>query len=261
MLQRWLAGHVRAMTRTYRPPTPRERERAVTALRAALAREAHDDHLLRRSAATDDAGRPFTILTDTEHAWGSVLLRTPSDLLIEVPHPGSDRLTARLGLELFHAIPSAALLVAGAHRNQVDVAHGTDSLFHMFAQTLALPEIQLHGFATRTAPDVDAVASPGAGEPGELHRRTEKALVQQGFRVGHHERLAGRTNTQGIAAAANGRPFLHLELAPVLRDRHRAVVVEAITKAVADTRHQQRDQHPDRRGTGRDQERDAEPGQ
>lgn len=241
MLQRWLAGHVRAMARTYRTPTPQERERAAAALRAALAREAHDDLLLRTSPATDDEGRPFTLITDTEHGWGSVLLRTPSDLLIEVPHPGSDRLTTRLGLELFHAIPTASLLVAGAHRNQVDVAHRTDSLFHTVAQTLALPELQLHGFAIRTAPDIDAVVSAGAGEPGESHRGVEKALIQQGFRIGHHERLAGRTNAQGIAAAAGNRPFLHLELAPALRDRHRAVVVEAIAKAVADTWHQQRD--------------------
>jgi hypothetical protein len=242
-MQRWLAGHVRAMARTYRTPTPEERAGAVAMLRAALAHETPQQSglPLRMSPATDDEGRPFTLLTDTRHGWGSLLLRTPADLLIEVPHPGSDRLTARLGLELFHAIPATSLLVAGAHRNQVDVAHRTDSLFHTFAQTLALPELQLHGFATRTAPDIDAVVSPGAGEPGEPHRTVEKALVQQGFRTGHHERLAGRTNAQGIAAAADGRPFLHLELAPALRDRHRAVVVEAIAKAVADTRHQQRD--------------------
>lgn len=251
------------MARTYRTPTPEERAGAIAVLRAALAHETLDRHglPLRTSPATDDAGRPFTLLADTEHGWGSVLLRTPADLLIEVPHPGSDRLTARLGLELFHAIPTASLLVAGAHRNQVDVAHRTDSLFHTVAQTLALPEIQLHGFATRTAPDIDAVVSAGAGARGEPHRAVEKALVQHGFRIGHHERLAGRTNAQGIAAAAAGRPFLHLELAPVLRDRHRAVVVEAIAKAIADTRHEQRDQHSDRRRTRRDQERDTEPRQ
>lgn len=263
MSQRWFADHVRAMAGPYRPPTPGERAGAVALLRAALTDEMlpQNDLPLRRSSATDAAGRRFTLLTDTEHGWGSAIVRTSADLLIEVPHPGSDRLTARLGLELFHAIPTASLLVAGTHRNQVDVAHETGSLFHSFAQTLALPELQLHGFATRTAPDIDAVVSAGAGEPGEPHRRLDKALVQQGFRTGHHERLTGRTNTQGIAAAAAGRPFLHLELAPALRDRLRALVVEAIACAVTGPRHQQRDQHPDRRRTGRDQEGDAEPGQ
>jgi hypothetical protein len=247
MLQRWLVDHVRAMAADspYRPPTPGERDEAVTVLRAVLAGEPHRLNGLRVSPATDDAGRPFTMLTDTAHGWGSVLLREASDLVIEVPHPGSDRLTARLGLELFHAVPSAALLVAGTHRNAADnaadVAHRTDSLFHAFAQTLALPELQLHGFAAATAPGTDAVVSPGAGEQAELHRHVEKALRQHGFRVGHHERLAGRTNVQGIAAAAQGRPFLHLELSPPLRIHHRAVVVDAVAKAVADTWDQERD--------------------
>jgi hypothetical protein len=246
MLQRWLVDHLRAMAATYRTPTAAERAGAVAVLRAALAGDTPcpDGSPLRAAPATDDTGRPFTLLTDTDHGWGSVLLRTSSDLVVEVPHPGSDRFTARLGLALFHAIPTATLLIAGAHRNQADVAHRTDSLFHTVAQTLALPELQLHGFATDTAPGIDAVVSAGAGEHGEPHRRVEKALTQQGFRVGHHERLAGRTNAQGIAAAASGRPFLHLELAPPLRDRLRDRVVDAITKAVADAGDHRREQHP-----------------
>jgi hypothetical protein len=247
MLQRWLIDHVRAMAADspYRPPTPRERDEAVTVLCAVLAGEPYRLNGLRVSPGTDDAGHPFTMLTDIAHGWGTVLVREASSLVIEVPHPGSDRLTARLGLELFHAVPSAALLVAGTHRNAADnaadVAHRTDSLFHAFAQTLALPELQLHGFAAATAPGTDAVVSPGAGEQAELHRRVEKALRQHGFRVGHHERLAGRTNVQGIAAAAQGRPFLHLELSPPLRIHHRAAVVDAVAKAVADTWDQERD--------------------
>jgi hypothetical protein len=231
------------MAAKYRTPTPEERAEAVAVLSAALTGDAPATNRLplRVSPTTDDTGRPFTLLRGTAHGWGSVLLRRPSDLLVEVPHPGSDRLTARLGLDLFHAIPTATLLVAGAHRNQADVAHRTDSLFHAFAQTLALPELQLHGFAADTAPGVDAVVSAGAGEQGELHRQVEKALIGHGFRVGHHERLAGRTNAQGIAAAAAGRTFLHLELAPLLRDRRRGDVVDAVAKAVADTRYQQRD--------------------
>lgn len=249
MLQQWLVDHLRAMAADgpYRPPTPQERAEAIVVLRAVLADKSPDlgNLPLHVATGTDDAGHPFTMLTETAAGWGTVLLRSASDLLIEVPHPGADRLTARLGLELFGAIPSAALLVAGAHRNAADsaadVAHRTDSLFHAFAQTLALPEIQLHGFAADTAPDTDAVVSAGAGAPAELHRQVEKALRRHGFRVGHHERLAGRTNVQGIAAAARGRTFLHLELAPVLRIHHRDAVVDAVAKAVADTRDQERD--------------------
>jgi hypothetical protein len=206
----WLVEWVRAMSATdpYRPPTTAERAEAVAALR--------------------------TVLTG-----GAVALREDTDLVIEVPHPGSDRLTARLGLELFHAIPTAALLIAGTHRkaagNAADVAHRADSLFHAFAQTLATTEIQLHGFAETSAPDTDAVISPGVGDATELHTALEKALTRQGFRVRDHEHLAGRTNVQGIAAAVRATPFLHLELAPLPRLHHR----DAIVKAVADTWHQQ----------------------
>jgi len=234
MLDDWLVTRVRAANRAYRRPTRTETTRAVAALKAVLAGHPPDltDLPLQLTRGTD------TLLADT-HAdgpgWGALALRETTTLLIEVPHPGSDRLTARLGLDLFHAIPTAALLVAGAHRDVVDVAHRTDTIFHAFAQTLATTEIQLHGFAAASAPDTDAIVSPGAGRVTELHHVLKKTLTRQGFRVHHHEHLAGRTNAQGIASAARGTPFLHLELAPLLRLHHRHAVVEA----VANTWHQQ----------------------
>jgi len=208
----------------------------------------------------DRAGHPFTLLSDgstpivsmvrlavthdtpldrllqpappnpAAPGWGAIALHRRTTLLIEVPHPGSDRFTARLGLELFNALPTAALLVAGTHRNTADVAHLPTSLFHAFAQTLATTELQLHGFAAASAPDTDAVLSPGAGDATDLHDDLEKALTHHGFRVRHHEHLAGRTNVQGRAAAARGTPFLHLELAPLVRRDHRDRVVDAVTK-------------------------------
>jgi hypothetical protein len=234
-LDQWLVDRVRAMSPRdpYRPPRPEERTRAVAALKAVLAGE-----------APDLTGLPLrltqnTLLTDSAPGWGALALRTATTLLVEVPHPGSDRLTARLGLDLFHAVPTAALLVAGAHRKATggaaDVAHRTDSLFHAFAQTLATAEIQLHGFASASAPDTDVVLSPGAGTATTTHHALEKALTAQGFRVRHHEHLAGRTNVQGIAAAGRGTPFLHLELAPAVR-RHRR---HTLVKAIADTWHQE----------------------
>lgn len=213
---------------------------------------------LRLTRGEDRAGHPFTLLSDgstpivghsaapthdnpLDHllrpgpanlaapGWGCVALHRSTDLLIEVPHPGSDRHTARLGLALFHAMPTAALLVAGTHRNTADVAHLPESLFQAYAQAFATTEIQLHGFATASAPGTDVVLSPGAGEPTDLHENLAKALTHQGFRVAHHEYLAGRTNVQGIAAAARGTPFLHLELAALVRSHHRDRVVEAVT--------------------------------
>jgi hypothetical protein len=240
----------------YRPPTPEDRARATAALKALLAGEAPDLTALplRSRTGLDNAGHRFTLLADAPattlqavllaslvplpatpdphgHGWGLLALHACPTLLIEVPHPGSDRFTARLGLDLFHAIPTAALLVAGAHRRHADVAHDPGSLFHTFAQTLAIPELQLHGFAAASAPNTDAVLTAGVGTPTDLHRRLAKTLAHQGFRVRRHEHLAGRTNVQGIAAAARGTPFLHLELAPLVRSHRRARVVETVTDA------------------------------
>lgn len=234
----------------------------------------------------DSAGRRFTLLSDgstpvvgrsrapahdnpldrllhpgppnlAAPGWGHVALHESTDLLIEVPHPGSDRYTARLGLELFNALPTAALLVAGTHRNSADVAHLPESLFQAYAQTLAVPELQLHGFATVSAPRTDVVLTAGAGDTTDLHEALEKALTRQGFRVAHHEHLAGRTNVQGIAAAARGTPFLHLELAAIVRRDHR----DRVVKAVTDTWHDQGHQQSEDRGPRRDQERHPEPGE
>lgn len=209
----------------YRAPTAGERVKAVAVLRAVLAgrRPALLDGL---RVSTEDG---CTLLTGGQ--WGTLALPESPELLVEVPHPGSDRCTTRLGRELRQAIPTAALLVAGTHRRTADVAHRTDSVFHAWAQALALPEIQLHGFATASAPGTDAILSPGAGNRTHLHEGLREALNHHGFRVRHHEHLAGRTNAQGLAAAARGTPFLHLELAPAVRLHHRNRVVEAVTHA------------------------------
>ena len=211
----------------YRRPTPEEQARAVAALRALLA--GHEPDLtgvpLRVSHEYS-----ATLLTG-DPGWGTIAVRGTPTLLVEVPHPGSDRFTARLGRDLFDAIPGAALLVAGVRRRHADVAHDPDCLFHAFAQTLAVPELQVHGFRTASAPDTDAVLTAGAGRPTDLHQRLSATLERQGLRVRHHAHLAGRTNVQGIAAAARGIPFLHLELAPLVRSHHRGRVVEAVTDA------------------------------
>jgi hypothetical protein len=200
----------------------------------------------------------------TERAWGAFVLDTRPSAVVEVPHPASDRYTTRLGLELYEAMPAAALLIAGAHRDAAngaaDVAHRTDSLFHAVATTLGTaPEIQLHGFATASAPDTDVVISAGAGTWRPAHDALADALTRQGFRVAHHEHLSGRTNVQGIAAAERGTPFLHLELAPLLRadPGHRAAVVASVAR----TWHQPRHQHAEHGGASRDQERHPEPGE
>jgi hypothetical protein len=247
LLEQWLVDRVRTMSTThrYRPPDAEERDRATAALTClATGGEPDLDGLdLRVTRGADVTGRAFALLTDapgTERAWGAVVLdEDATRTVVEVPHPGSDRLTARLGLELFRAAPGCALIVAGTRRTVHDAAHRTDSMFHHFAQTLAAPEIQLHGFANDSAPDTDAVVSPGAGRRGPAHEAVEEALAQHGFRTRHHENLAGRTNVQGIAAAERGTPFLHLELAPLLRvdQGNRDRVVDALARTWHQHRH------------------------
>jgi hypothetical protein len=156
-----------------------------------------------------------------------------------VPHPIADRLTAWLGLELFRAMPGSALLLAGTHRRAgggaADVAHRTDSMFHVFAEVLAEhapAELQPHGYAAATLPEYDVVVSPGAAELTDAHEALRDALVAQGFRVRPEWTgwLDGSTNVQSAAAAARGSAFLHLELAPApRRDRGaRAAIVAAV---------------------------------
>ncbi|HWM03711.1 MAG TPA: hypothetical protein VNP92_15365 [Actinophytocola sp.] len=242
-LEAWLVERVVTLHASgpYRPPTPAERARGVAGLRALLAGATPESLRGLGFAVTAGPGHTLVAGHGAARAWGALVLgATPPQRVIEVPHPKSDRRTARLGLELFLATTGSALLVAGAHRDAAggaaDVAHRDDSMFHAFAGVLAEragAEIQLHGYATATLPGVDAVVSPGAGTVLPEHTALRDALADNGFRVheGQTGTLDGATNVQGIAAATRGTPFLHLELAPGARadPTHRAAVVAAIT--------------------------------
>ena len=182
---------------------------------------------------------------DSDRSWGLLavdLTDAPPELLVEVPHPGSDRNTERLGLALFRVLPRAALLMAGAHRSAAggaaDVAHQPDSMFHVLATHLAergATQLQLHGFHDDSLADHDIVISAGAGTPDRRIEETADTLVDAGFDVCRAwERrcgnLEGRTNAQGRAAAMRGDPFLHLEINRSTRDYagRRATLVYAL---------------------------------
>lgn len=230
----------------YRHPTPAERDRAL----AAADRLAFIDTTtatagafapldMNVSAATDPAtGRRYALAAsrpDTDRSWGILALdltTSPPDLLVEVPHPGSDRHTERLGLALFRALPGAALLIAGAHRRAAegaaDVAHQPDTMFHALATHLAdrgATQLQLHGFHDDSLADHDIVVSAGAGTSTQHTEQIADALSNADFDVcrAWTQRcgsLEGRTNAQGRAAAVHGYPFLHLEINRSTRDDH-----------------------------------------
>jgi hypothetical protein len=242
----WLFGRLRAMSPAgpYRPPSAAERADGAAGLRALLRGEAPD--VLPGLGFEVAADGPYTVVageTGTERAWGTVVLdgTGPPRRVVAVPHPVADRLTAWLGLELFRATPGSALLMAGTHRRAgdgaADVAHRTDSMFHVFAGVLAAHapvEVQPHGFAAASLPDYDAVVSPGAAAYADAHDTLRHALVARGFRVRPEWTgwLDGSTNVQGLAAAERGTAFLHLELAPALRTdaAARAMVVDAVAR-------------------------------
>jgi hypothetical protein len=241
----------------HRAPTAGERDAVPAAVDRLLAGDTGPDTVtafarlaMVVSAATDPVTRrPFVMAASrpgVEESWGAVLVDrgAGASVVVEVPHPVADRDTEHVGLALFRAVPGAVLLVAGAHRRagggHADVAHQQDSFFHAVATHLGargLPELQLHGFDSDSLPAVDAVVSPGAGTAGPLAVRIADALDASGAAVcrawdGDCGALEGRTNEQGRAAAAGGRPFVHVELGPGMRgEALRGATVAALAGA------------------------------
>jgi hypothetical protein len=226
----------------YRHPTPAERDRALAAVdRLASADTTAATELFRQigmnvSAGTDPAtGRRYALAAsraDNDRAWGMLaidLTSPPLKVIVEVPHPRSDRHTEQLGLALFRALPRAALLIAGAHRRAAhrtaDVAHQPDSMFHALATHLAdhgANQLQLHGFHDDSLADHDIVISAGAGTPDHRTEQIADDLTRAGLdvcRAWAHQcgSLEGHTNAQGLAAVHH-HPFIHLEINRRTRD-------------------------------------------
>ncbi|MEU6021168.1 hypothetical protein [Micromonospora sp. NPDC047134] len=228
----------------YRDPDSAERRTAARAARALVAggdktaggdKSAEADRLFAdlgfqaRHGVDSATGRECSSYLaggSDSRTWGAVLVdrsATPRTV-IEVPHPGFDINTEKIGLALHRRLPGSVLLVAGAHRQAAagaaDVAHNNRSLFHSLAVTFAeagLDEIQLHGFADRNLPSSDVVVSTGSAPTNRLARRIADSLSELGLRtcrswVRRCGQLEGRTNEQGRAAAEAGRGFVHLEL-------------------------------------------------
>ncbi|WP_043719276.1 hypothetical protein [Micromonospora maris] len=222
----------------YRDPDSAERRTAARAARALVAGgdETEDaDRLFAElgfqarhgiDSATGRECSSYLATGSDRRTWGAVLVdrSATARTVIEVPHPGFDINTEKIGLALHRRLPGSVLLVAGAHRQAAagaaDVAHNNRSLFHSLAVAFAeagLDEIQLHGFADRNLPSSDVVVSTGAAPTNRLARRIADSLSELGLRtcrswVRRCGQLEGRTNQQGRAAAEAGTVFVHLEL-------------------------------------------------
>ncbi|MET7395262.1 hypothetical protein ABZS66_17410 [Dactylosporangium sp. NPDC005572] len=241
----------------YRDPTDHERAQARDAVRLLLDRP--DDGAALGAAfgalgytaaegADPATGRPyrmFSMSPTEEPAWGILLVdrSAPPSVVIEVPHPGFDTNTDKLGVAVQRLVPGAVLLVAGAHRaaagGAADVAHNSASAFHVLATAFAergLPQVQLHGFADKNLPEAQVVVSTGAGAPTRLARDLATGLEQDAGMVVCRAwdqrcgRLEGTENDQGKAAAALGAQFIHLELGWVIRrdPQQRAAVARTL---------------------------------
>ncbi|MEV4134793.1 hypothetical protein AB0J72_21795 [Dactylosporangium sp. NPDC049742] len=202
----------------------------VTDLDGAFGRLGYDSsHSV--DAATGRRHSMFSMSVTYGPAWGLVLAdrSAPPRYVIEVPHPGFDINTDRLGVALHRMVPGSVLLMAGAHRmagnGGADVAHNDRSMFHVLATELArggLSQVQLHGFADKHLPGAQAVVSTGAGRVSPLARDVAAGLQEAGVVVRRAwtatlGRLEGTTNVQGRAAADIGAPFLHIELSWAIR--------------------------------------------
>lgn len=225
----------------YRPPDPDERSALVTAVtelgRLNSVPAAADPPGFSASTGVDPStGRPYAMLASTpndERGWGLYLvdLSAPTSVSVQVPHPRADLRTERLGVALFRQLPGAVLMVSGTHRRVAngagDVAHGADSMFQALAEEQSrrgIPQLQLHGFEDTSLPDADVILSAGAGDDRPEHEDAVDLITDDAeLRVcaAWRERcgqLEGRTNEQGIAAAAEGTTFAHVEISRSVRD-------------------------------------------
>lgn len=242
----------------YRDPDAKERATARRAARALASGQGQAIDIDRyfeslgmaASHGADPAtGRPSTMYVATgsdARSWGALLMNHVAvpKLVVEVPHPGFDINTEKIGLALHRQLPASVLLVAGAHRyaadGAADVAHNDSSLFHVLAVEFAdngLDQVQLHGFADRNLPDADAIVSSGSAPVRPLTRQIASGLSGAGFetcqawarRCGN---LEGKSNEQSRATASSGAAFVHLELSWSIR--RSADGRERVVKALAE---------------------------
>jgi len=242
----------------YRDPGEAERERARSAVRLLLAAPddlAGQDEIfgglgyVSAHGVDSTTGRPYSMFSmsaTAEPAWGVLLVdrSAPPRVVFEVPHPGFDTNTDKLGVALYRLVPGSILLVAGAHRaaagGAADVAHNSKSMFHVLATEFAkggLGQVQLHGFADKNLPNAQIAVSTGASSVTRLARDVADGLQAGGMEVCRAwaatcGRLEGTTNEQGKAADELGAQFLHLELGwEIRRDPDRR---DLVARTIAD---------------------------
>lgn len=226
----------------YRPLGTTEKDQLAKAVLANLA--GSDDHplpdRLQVLTAVDAGNRPVRVVAEDLDGGelqgvGLYAVRegtgVPPALVIEVPHPRADRWTEQLGPELFTALDAEALFVAGAHRTAgdgaADVAHEKGSTFAAVDRAVVgrgTVVLQVHGFDDANHKgSAEVVLSSAQATPSPLVLDLAEALQAAGIDTCVYDgeqcsSLAGTTNVQAAHARDVGATFVHLELAPDLRE-------------------------------------------
>jgi len=170
-----------------------------------------------------------------------------SNVIVEVPHPGTDVQTGTVGIRIYSDSRPRAFLMAGARRDagaQADVARNVKSFFEAVHETLVSSKsivVQVHGFSQSNRvgyPEV--VISTGSAIVSSWAQALRNAFVSVGFEVGIYDGsswddLAGTTNVQGKYVNLIGASFLHVELSLKLRTENQPLTVDALTSFVSGT--------------------------
>lgn len=257
-----VVGHVDA-GQDYVPPTEGERAAAVAGLAKLVLRDVPGAReLLVPLGFTVErrvdpvTGRAYgvalsavTAESATTRPWGLYLVdwSAPLALGLAVPHPHSDAFCEELALRGWRDNPGSLLALAAVHRDAVDKtadhAHNTESVFHhlwtSYLGPRVIPQVQIHGFDNNTAPGQDVVVATGIGPATSAAVRLADELSATGLVTtrswdGSADRdLRATTNVQGIAAAASGWVWIHVEHSRRVRENQELWVpaVDALTAA------------------------------
>jgi len=188
-----------------------------------------------------------------QKGWGLYAFRldSPSDIIIEAPHPLYDRRSPSVALDLYRALDARALMIAGAHRNadsdkSSDVAHATESIFQSVHVALSqkiqtqageVVVLQIHGFHSTKHEGYPQVVF-GLGEkplPKEvaIAQKIKETLSKKGITAGicagdgsAYEDLCAKKNVQ--ASVMEKGAFIHIELDENIRQNDEAFIAALV---------------------------------
>jgi hypothetical protein len=179
--------------------------------------------------------------------WGLYLIReeAANNIIVEAPHPLSDKQSELIALDIYRALDARALLIAGAHRDanddaKADVAHTKYSIFQSVHETLLrktpvfsdVPVVlQIHGFTAKKRPGYPNIIL-GFGKKASwaeiaLAKEIVGALASRGLEAGYcvddsWPDLCAKKNVQG--SSKGEAVFIHIELDETARSDSNSLV-------------------------------------